>query len=210
MTDFFYSIFGFFLTPWGLVLLSALDLSVLFFVPFAVDIALIVLVARSDTFFFVYPLLATGGSLAGAALTFWVGRMGGEAALRRFVSTQRIKRLKDRVRQRGAVAMALPAVIPPPFPFKVFVLASGALDVSRPVFFSTMAIVRLIRFSGEAALAHLYGDRILVWLESDIFQHVVGGFILIAMVGTGFSIYRIATDRPVVPGTKKRGTSGKR
>jgi membrane protein YqaA with SNARE-associated domain len=75
MTGFFQSIFGFFLTWWGAFLMAALDASLLFFLPFGVDALVIFLAARSQDLFWIYPLLATAGSLTGAAVTYWIGRL---------------------------------------------------------------------------------------------------------------------------------------
>ena len=61
---------GFFLTWWGAFPLSALDSSVLFFLPFGIDELVIYLAARDDDLFWMYPLLATAGSATGAAVTF--------------------------------------------------------------------------------------------------------------------------------------------
>ncbi len=184
MSGFFGSIFGFFLTWWGAFLLAALDSSMLFFLPFGIDALVIFLAARNEDWFWVYPLLATAGSLAGAAVTFWIGRKGGEAGLQRLVRGKRLERIQSRVRERGAIAMAVPALLPPPFPFTPFILTCGALDVDRWRFFGTLGALRLIRFGAEALLARAYGDGILRVLQSDTFQAVVIGFIVVAVVGT--------------------------
>ena len=74
MSGFFQSIFGFFLTWWGAVLMAALDTSMLFFLPFGIDALVIYLAARNEQLFWLYPILATVGSLAGAGVTFWLGK----------------------------------------------------------------------------------------------------------------------------------------
>ena len=134
-------------------------------------------------FFWIYPLLATAGSVPGAAVTFWIGRKAGEVGLERLVPRRRLERFRGRVRDSGAVALALPAILPPPFPLTPFVLTCGALEVDRWMFFSTFAAMRLIRFGIEAVLARIYGRGILRVLESDNFQMVVIGFIVIAVSG---------------------------
>lgn len=191
---------GFFLTWWGLLLLAALDSSLVFFMPFGIDALVIYLAARDERLFWMYPLLATAGSLMGAALTFWIGFKAGEAGLHRLVPERRLARLRSRVRDSGALAMALPAALPPPFPLTPFVLTCGALQVNRRWFFSTFAIMRLLRFSLGAALARMYGRGILRVLQSDEFQIVVIGFIAVAMVGSivsGVLLWRSTHARPV-------------
>lgn len=184
MTGFFYSVFGFFLTWWGAFLMAALDASMLFFLPFGIDAVVIFLAASNRDLFWLYPLLATAGSLAGGAVTFWIGRGMGSAGVERIVSPRRLERLKHKVNERGAVAMALPALLPPPFPLTPFILTCGALDVNRTRFFATFGAVRLLRFGIEAWLARTYGRGVLAILQSETFQMVVIAFIGIAVVGT--------------------------
>jgi membrane protein YqaA with SNARE-associated domain len=184
VTSFFYSIFGFFLTWWGAFLMAALDTSMLFFLPFGVDAVVIFLAASNRELFWVYPLLATAGSLSGAAVTFWIGRKAGEVGVERIVSASRLERLKQKVNERGAVAMALPALLPPPFPLTPFILTCGALDVDRTRFFATFGVVRLLRFGAEAWLARTYGRGVLAILQSETFQIVILGFIVVAVLGT--------------------------
>jgi membrane protein YqaA with SNARE-associated domain len=145
-----------------------------------------------------YPLLATAGSLAGAGMTFWIGKKAGDVGLERLVSSRRLERLRGRVRESGAWAVAVPALMPPPFPLTPFVLTCGALDVDARRFFVTFGTVRLLRFGAEALLARRYGSGILRVLESDGFQLVIAGFIVIAVVGTivsGVMLWR-STHRP--------------
>jgi membrane protein YqaA with SNARE-associated domain len=184
VTGFFSSIFGFFLTWWGAFLMAALDTSMLFFLPFGVDALVIFLAARNEDLFWLYPLLATAGSLFGAAVTFWIGRKAGSAGLERLVPGKRLERLKCKVNEKGAIAMAVPALLPPPFPLTPFILTCGALDVNRWRFFVTFGVVRLVRFGAEGVLARLYGRRVLAVLQSEPFQMVILAFVVIAVLGT--------------------------
>jgi membrane protein YqaA with SNARE-associated domain len=183
----FHSIFSFFLTWWGAFMIAALDATMLVFLPFGVDAVVIYLAARNEDLFWVYPLLAAAGSLAGAGTTYWIGKKIGDVGLHRYVPERRLNRLKARVRESGAVAMAVPALMPPPFPLTPFILTCGALRVNPWRFFSVFAAMRLVRFGAEAGLAVIYGRGILRILESDGFQMVVAAFIVIAILGTATS-----------------------
>jgi membrane protein YqaA with SNARE-associated domain len=178
------AVFRFFLTWWGAFLLGALDSSLVFFMPFGIDALVIYLAARDDTFFWLYPLLATAGSVTGAAITYWVGQKAGEVGVERLVAAKRFQKFRGRLKDANAAAMALPALMPPPFPLTPFILTCGALAVDRRWFFTTFAAMRLFRFSAETALARVYGRGILQVLESDGFQRVVIGFIVVAVIGT--------------------------
>jgi membrane protein YqaA with SNARE-associated domain len=183
----FRAAFAFFLTWWGAYLLGALDATMLFFLPFGIDTLVIYLAARDGMFFWIYPLLATAGSVTGAAVTYWVGHKIGEMGLDRFVSARHLERFRRRVKKQGAVAMAFAALLPPPFPLTPFVLTCGALEVDRRIFLGTFAAMRLLRFGGEAALARVYGRGVLRIIESHSFQMVVVGFIVVALIGTTVS-----------------------
>ena len=182
--SFFQSLFSFFLTWWGAFVIAALDATMLFFLPFGVDGVVIYLAARDEGLFWLYPVLATLGSLTGAATTYWIGKKIGEVGLERYVPERRLARVRWRVRDSGAIAMAIPALMPPPFPLTPFILTCGALKVNPWRFFALFGAMRLLRFGTGALLALVYGRGILRVLQSDTFQMVIGAFIVVAIVGT--------------------------
>jgi membrane protein YqaA with SNARE-associated domain len=193
MRSFFYSLLGSFLTPGGLILMGALDSSIVFFLPLGIDFAVIVLSARHPHLFWLHALLATAGSVLGAAVTFWIGRKVGKHGLSRLMKPSRLKRVQNRVAEHAGFGVAALAIVPPPFPFTAFVLASGALGGHAWTFFPTLAAVRLVRFLVEAGLAAIYGRRILGWMQSTTFEVTIGALIVLAVVGTivsGLAVYR--------------------
>ncbi len=193
MRALFYSLLGYFLTPFGLVLMGALDSSLVFFLPLGIDFVVIILAARHPELFWLYALLATLGSLIGAAVTFWIGRKVGEHGLARLIKPSRLKRIQQRVSEKAAVSVAALAIIPPPFPFTAFVLTSGAFRVNPWSFFLTLSVVRLLRFMIEGALAAHYGRGILSWMESTTFTIIISVMIALAVIGTvvsGIAVYR--------------------
>ncbi len=194
---FFQSLFSWFLTWWGAFLIAALDASMLFFLPFGVDAVVIYLSASNEELFWLYPLLATAGSVVGAAGTYWLGKKIGEVGLERYVPERRLKRIRARVRESGAVAMALPALMPPPFPLTPFVLTCGALKVNVWRFLAIFGAIRLFRFGGEAILARVYGRGILRILQSDAFQIAIVVLLVIAVIGSigsGIVLWRATHD----------------
>src|SRR3954454_5822974 len=102
MRAFLIGIFGSLMTWWGLWLIAALDSTMLFFLPLAVDIAVIVLSSRAHGGFWIYPILASAGSLCGAAVTYYIGYRVGDAGLERFVSVGRLERVRKKIRSKGA------------------------------------------------------------------------------------------------------------
>jgi membrane protein YqaA with SNARE-associated domain len=198
MKALFYSLLGYFLTPAGLVVMGALDSSLIFFLPLGIDFAVIILSARNPELFWLYAPLATAGSLLGAGVTFWLGRKVGEHGLSKLIPPKRLKRIEERVSQKAAVSIAALSIIPPPFPFTAFVLTSGAVRANAWSFFVTLAGVRLLRFGVESALAARYGRRVLTIMSSPAFTVVIGVLIALAVLGTivsAVAVYRGTRSR---------------
>lgn len=190
-------IVGLFASPAGVFVLAALDSTVFFSLPFGIDAIVVIVAAREGALAWIVALLATMGSVAGAALTFWMGAMIGDRGLERFMPPRRLERVKRRVRNTGAVTLAVLDLIPPPFPFTPFVLAAGALDVDIPTFFATLAACRVARFGGETLLAVHYGPHIVEWLESDLFHEIAAACFVLAAVGSVVTVvHLIRVTRP--------------
>src|SRR3954462_852517 len=87
-----------FANPIGIFVLAALDSTLFFSFPFGIDAVVIILAARLRALAWLVPILATAGSVAGAALTFWMGVKAGENGLERFVPPRRLDRVRRRIR----------------------------------------------------------------------------------------------------------------
>ena len=187
-------VIGLVASPIGVVVLAALDSTLFLSIPGGIDAAVLMLAARRHTWAWTVPLLATAGSVAGAALTFWMGIKIGAHELERYIPPKRLTRIRRKVGSVGAIGLAVLDLIPPPFPFTAFILAAGALEIDASTFFVTLTICRLLRFGLEAALARVYGQRILGWLDSDLFHDIVVGFSVLAIALTLLSLIRLFTS----------------
>lgn len=185
------ALFRFFLTWWGLIILGALDASLFVFIPFGTDAVVIYMCARNRELFWLYPLLTTAGSVAGAAVTYQIGVRIGDEGLGRFVQKRRLEQLGRRMKKIGPVTMGLSAVLPPPFPLTAFILTSGALKVPMARFLLIFATARLFRFGSEALLARRFGTSLLQMFESEPVQAAAIGLVIVALVGTGITIVRV-------------------
>jgi len=186
-----------FASPLGVFVLAALDSTLFFSWPFGIDTVVVVLAARQEKYAWIVPLLATAGSVAGASLTYWMGHKIGDKGLERYIPERRLEGVRRRIGNSGAIALGALDLIPPPFPFTPFVLAAGALEIDKRLFFITLAVARLIRFGGEAALAVVYGKSILRWLESELVENIVLACIVIAIVLTAWSLFKLfRSSRP--------------
>lgn len=182
---------GYFVSPAGVLVMGALDSSLVFFLPLGVDTVVVALAARNPGLFWLPAVLATAGSLAGAAVTFAIGRALGDRALTWFVPARRIESVRHRVRH-GVALTALLGLVPPPFPFTAFVVAAGALNASKRRFFGTLAAVRLLRFGAAAWLAGRFGQHVTAWLDSRAFEVLALVLVAAAVVGTVLSSVKCA------------------
>src|SRR5438105_12846456 len=101
----------------GLFVLALLDSTILFFMPFALDTIFILLVHHNRTWFPYYLAITLEGSLTGAYLTYWMVKKMSEEVLEKHVSREKFNRIKKKMTEKGFWALAIAALIPPPFPF---------------------------------------------------------------------------------------------
>ncbi|MGH9520722.1 MAG: VTT domain-containing protein [Terriglobales bacterium] len=185
----------------GLVLLGALDSSFLT-LPFANDIAVIVLVSLHHEWILLYVAAATLGSLIGCFIMFQLGHAGGENFIRNHVSEQTFQRMQAAIGRKGPVLLAVPAIIPPPFPFSAFVLGAGALEVKRRPFLTMLAAMRFVRFLAEGIAALYFGRGIVRWLQTPGFRLFIDILMGLAIVASAYSVYRLVRT------TRARGRRG--
>ena len=144
----------------GLVLLGVADNSVVP-LPGSMDVLTIWLAASNRRLWFYYAAMAVLGSLVGGYITYILARKGGKQALERKVSKHRAEKVYKRFERWGFWAVAVPALLPPPFPIVPFLLAAGAMQYSRRKFLGALAVGRGIRFTIVAGLGALYGRHIV-------------------------------------------------
>jgi len=149
----------------GLFLAAIADSSFLS-LPEVVDILLIWMTTQHKHRVILYAASATLGSVIGCLLLYMVGRKGDQFIARRF-SAERMERALAAFRRYGLMAVLIPSLLPPPMPFKIFVLLAGAAGISTGRFVMAIAIGRGIRYFGEALLAVEYGDQAMIFLNEN-------------------------------------------
>ena len=132
---------------------------------------------------FFFPLFAATGSVIGCLLLYTILRRGGQAVLHRRFRVEHVQRVERAYARFGILALAVPALLPPPMPFKIFVATAGALQFPRRRFLLTILIARSLRYYTEGVLAVFYGERVLRFLKDNgiIIISVVTGICLIAL-----------------------------
>ena len=114
-----------------------------------------------------------------------------ESGLEHLISRRRLETLKQKMSAKGPLALALPALMPPPFPFTGVLLTYGAMKINKKKFLAALALMRLMRFSAESLLALRYGRRMIGWMKSDNVETVVWAFTILVVAGSFFSAYRL-------------------
>jgi membrane protein YqaA with SNARE-associated domain len=146
----------------GLFLISFLDSSVLTF-PVINDLLLIELSIQHPGRMPVYALLAMIGSVLGCVLLFYLAEKGGEALFHKHAG-DRAQAIHNWVVKNGFGGMLIAALLPPPTPFKVFVVAAGVFEVPLLSFASAITLARAVRYFGIGYLAIRYGHEALPYL----------------------------------------------
>lgn len=114
-----------------------------------------------------FPLFAAIGSVIGCLLLYTIMRRGGQALLRRRFKRENIERVERAYARYGFLAIAIPALLPPPMPFKIFVATAGTLGYPRWKFLVTVMLARSLRYYVEGILAVFYGRRVLLFMRDN-------------------------------------------
>ena len=144
----------------GLVLLGLADNSIVP-LPGSMDVLTILLAARHSKLWWYYAFMATVGAVIGGYITYGLARKGGKEAFERKLSKKTAAKVFQRFERWGFFAVAVPAILPPPFPIVPFLLAAGALQYSRRKFVGALALGRGLRFTIVAGLGAIYGRHIV-------------------------------------------------
>jgi membrane protein YqaA with SNARE-associated domain len=171
----------------GLSLVAFLD-STFLPLPGVTDLLLIVMTARHKELVAWYILAAIGGSLAGCLVMHAIGRKGGEALVRRRFTGEKIERAMASLQRHGVIAVLVPSLLPPPAPFKIFVLLAGVAGISAIRFATAIAIGRTIRYVALGYLAIRYGARASAYVAEHGTQ---ASLALVGVLIVGFAGYML-------------------
>jgi membrane protein YqaA with SNARE-associated domain len=174
----------------GLFVVAVLDSSFLS-LPEINDILVVVMVTRHRARLVWYAGAAMLGSIVGSLILYSIGRKGGEAVLRKRFTIERSDRVKAFIQRYGVMAIIIPSLLPPPMPFKMFVLLSGVARIPVPRFIAAVAIGRGTRYFGEALLALRYGERTMTFLHEH--SRTVA-LVLAVALAVGLAVYVLVSN----------------
>jgi membrane protein YqaA with SNARE-associated domain len=173
----------------GLALIAVLDSS---FVPLpgAVDASVIFLTTQNPDRWLLYAVAATAGSMSGCFLLYAVARKGGEAFLKKRFKERHVAKGLDTFRRYGLLAIVVPAILPPPAPFKLFVLLAGVTEVPRGSFLLAVAIGRAFRYGASALLAKWYGAQAGRFIREELSWASIWFAVAVAVGGVVWFVWR--------------------
>jgi membrane protein YqaA with SNARE-associated domain len=175
----------------GLFLVAFLDSSFLS-LPQVNDLLLIWMVTRQPSMWLVYAAMATLGSIAGCLVMYYLARKGGQRVLRKMVSPARMEKGRETFERWGLLAVLVPSVLPPPAPFKVFVLLAGVVQIPVWQFVGAVALGRGFRYFGQALLARWYGQQAMEFLDHNLRPISLG---IAAVLVVGAVLYALLRQR---------------
>jgi membrane protein YqaA with SNARE-associated domain len=169
----------------GLFLVAFLDSSILS-LPEIADLLVVYMVTHHRHRAALYAASATAGSLAGCLLLYYIGRKGGHALVQKRFSSDAVERALAAFQRHGIMAVLIPSILPPPAPFKIFVLLAGLADITPRQFTIAVIIGRGARYIVLTFLALRYGERTMAFLR---FNGTTVSLVAVGALGLGFIAY---------------------
>lgn len=168
----------------GILIVAIVDSSS---IPMPLDAMVVEYVVREPARFLIYCFTAALGAAIGSMLPYYLGRAGGELFLLKRINRQRYEQLRDRFERQEFFAIMIPAMMPPPFPVKIFELAAGVFEMKALWFFSALLLGKFIRFVVVSLIIMIYGPAIFHTMLKAAHLHqaamiLVVGILLLLLV----------------------------
>ena len=174
---------------WALLLIALFDSSFLS-LPEVNDILIITLSIKNPERMLYYCTMTTLGSILGCLALFTVGRKGGQVLLRKKFAQHKIETVARWYKKYGILAVMIPSILPPPMPFKIFVLFAGAFRISVGRFILAVAAGRGFRYFLEGFLAVEYGEAAKDYMHQNYLYIALGIVAVIFISALLYFFYR--------------------
>jgi membrane protein YqaA with SNARE-associated domain len=179
---------------WGAGALAFIDAAAF---PVPMDLILATYVWADKAHFYLYVIVSAAGSAVGGLVFFLVGRAGGELFLMKRINRVRFEQLRDRFEKQEFLAMMIPSILPPPTPWKLFVIAAGVFEMKVSNFMLAVFVGRVIRNMITAILTIEYGPEIVHIAARLATRHrgvLVAGLVAI-LAALGYWVWRTVWKR---------------
>jgi len=187
------------LGAFGVLIVAIIDSST---IPMPLDAMVVEYVVRDHAKFLIYCFTAALGAALGSLLFYYLGRAGGELLLLKRINRARYEQLRDRFEKQEFFAIMIPAMMPPPFPMKVFELAAGVFEMKVLWYFCALLLGKFIRFAVISLVIMIYGPTIFHTMMRTVHRHQSLMLIVVGILAVLLVVYvlRKVFDR-------RRGTS---
>jgi membrane protein YqaA with SNARE-associated domain len=157
------------LGPWGIFLIAFSDAA---FLGIPMDPLVAYFVYRRPGLFWLYTLMGAAGSALGSLVVYYIGRKGEEVLLEKRIPKQRLQKIRRAFERHEFLALMVPSMLPPPTPFKAFVLTAGGLKMRLDHFLLAIFSGRIIRFATLSVLTIFFGPQIVTLTLNLVKQHL--------------------------------------
>jgi membrane protein YqaA with SNARE-associated domain len=181
----------------GIFALAVVDSSVIPIpLPGSTDLVLLLLTAfRSQSIGspILFASCALVGSVIGGYITWAAGKKGGEAALERLGKGRFVRRIQGWVKRNGLLSVVLASLLPPPVPLMPFLLAAGALGLSRGRFLISYCSARAVRYGLVAWVGYKYGRAVIHFWQNNLkgwSTPILIGYISLLVLGALYGVWK--------------------
>ena len=163
------------------------------------DILVVLMVTNNKALMPYYAFMATAGSVTGCYVIYYLAKKGGEAFVRKRLKAGHVERTLALYKRHGLLALMVPALLPPPAPFKLFVLAAGLAEVRPLQFVLAIAAARGARYLALGILAIYYGDLALELMRT---HGSTVALVLVGLIVAGAVLLWLRSRTPKHPPSK--------
>jgi membrane protein YqaA with SNARE-associated domain len=179
-----------FLSPlgvWGVFVISAMDGAA---IGLPMDVVMAGYVYKNPSLFWLYVIMGAAGSAVGSSVLYWIGYVGGEKVLRKRISAERFEKIHASFDKHEFWALMFPAMLPPPTPFKLFVLGAAVFEMKFTHFLVAIFAGRFVRFLLLSLLTLKFGPQ-FVELSGKLFsQHFDWVLVAVAVGLAGWLVWQ--------------------
>jgi membrane protein YqaA with SNARE-associated domain len=181
------------LGAWGVFVISVMDGAAL---GLPMDLVIAGYVYKKPSLFLIYVVMGAAGSAVGSCLLYWIGYEGGEKVLRRRISPERFERIHRSFDRHEFWALMFPAMLPPPTPFKLFVLAAAVFEMNFWHFLLAIFSGRFVRFLLLSLLTIKFGPQFVEWSGHFFGQHIFWVLSVVAeILAIWLVVWRVKSKR---------------
>src|SRR5215467_2987899 len=174
---------------WGVLALAGIDSGA---IPIPLDALVAGYVFSNPGHAWLYVIAGAIGSAVGSLIPYYLGRAGGELFLLKRIDEAKLQRIRDRFERQEFLALMVPAMLPPPTPFKLLVFSAGVFEMKPVAFLTAIISGRLMRFGVLSILVVIFGKEIVDETKTLIKTHP-SYLVLIAagLILAGYFVYRL-------------------